>query len=60
MLALAPAAVIINLVGNALNGTGVALLQLRRAAEAVPFLLAALAIRAELEDLEQQHVDLVT
>ena len=33
-------------------------LQLGRAAKAVPFLLAALAIRAELEDLEQQHVDL--
>jgi len=58
-LALAPGAVIVNLAGNGLNGMGVALLQLGRAAEAVPFLLAALAIRAELEDLEQQHVDLV-
>jgi hypothetical protein len=37
---------------------GAALLQLGRAAEAVPFLLAALAIGAELEDLEQQYVDL--
>ena len=59
VLALAPGAVIVNLAGNGLNGMGVALLQLGRAAEAVPFLLAALAIRAELEDLEQQHVDLV-
>jgi hypothetical protein len=37
---------------------GAALLQLGRAAQAVPFLLAALAIRVELEDLEQQHIDL--
>ena len=59
MLALAPGAVIVNLAGNGLNGMGVALLQLGRAAQAVPFLLAALAIRAEIEDLEQQHVDLV-
>jgi tetratricopeptide (TPR) repeat protein len=59
VLALAPGAVIVNLAGNGLNGMGVALLQLGRAAKAVPFLLAALAIRAELEDLEQQHVDLV-
>ncbi len=59
VLALAPGAVIVNLAGNGLNGIGVALLQLGRAAEAVPFLLAALAIRAEIEDLEQQHVDLV-
>ena len=47
VLALAPGAVIVNLAGNGLNGMGVALLQLGRAAEAVPFLLAALAIRAE-------------
>ena len=59
VLALAPGAVIVNLAGNGLNGMGVALLQLGRAAQAVPFLLAALAIRAELGDLEQQHVDLV-
>ena len=59
VLALAPGAVIVNLAGNGLNGMGVALLQLGRAAQAVPFLLAALAIRAEIEDLEQQHVDLV-
>jgi quercetin dioxygenase-like cupin family protein/tetratricopeptide (TPR) repeat protein len=59
LLDLAPGAVIVNLAGNGLNGMGVALLQLGRAAQAVPFLLAALAIRAELEDLEQQHVDLV-
>jgi hypothetical protein len=58
VLALAPGAVIVNLAGNGLNGMGVALLQLGRAPQAVPFLLAALAIRAELEDLEQQHVDL--
>jgi hypothetical protein len=58
VLALAPGAGIVNLAGNGLNGMGAALLQLGRAAEAVPFLLAALAIRAELEDLEQQHVDL--
>jgi hypothetical protein len=58
VLALAPGAVIVNLAGNGLNGMGVALLQLGRAGQAVPFLLAALAIRAELEDLEQQHVDL--
>jgi tetratricopeptide (TPR) repeat protein len=50
VLALAPGAVIVNLAGNWLNG---------RAAQAVPFLLAALAIRAEIEDLEQQHIDLV-
>jgi tetratricopeptide (TPR) repeat protein len=59
VLALAPGAVIVNLAGNGLNGMGVALLQLGRAAEAVPFLLAALAIRAEIGDREQQHVDLV-
>jgi tetratricopeptide (TPR) repeat protein len=59
VLALAPGAVIVNLAGNALNGLGIALLQLGRAAEAVPFLLAALTIRAEIEDLEQQQVDLV-
>jgi tetratricopeptide (TPR) repeat protein len=58
VLALAPSTGIVNLAGNGLNGIGVALLQLGRAAEAVPFLLAALAIRAELGDLEQQHVDL--
>ena len=58
VLALAPGVGIVNLAGNGLNGMGVALLQLGRAAEAVPFLLAALAIRAELEDLEQQYVDL--
>jgi hypothetical protein len=58
VLALAPGAVIVNLAGNGLSGMGVALLQLGRAAEAVPFLHAALAIRAEIEDLEQQHVDL--
>ena len=58
VLALAPGAVIVNLAGNGLNGMGAALLQLGRAAQAVPFLLAALAIRAELEDLEQQYVDL--
>ena len=58
VLALAPGAGIVNLAGNGLNGMGAALLQLGRAAEAVPFLLAALAIRAELEDLEQQYVDL--
>ena len=57
-LALAPGARIINLAGNALNGMGVAMLQLGRAAEAVPFLLAALSIRAEIGDFEQQHVDL--
>ena len=51
--------VMVNLAGNGLNGMGVALLQLGRATQAVPFLLAALAIRAEIEDLEQQHVDLV-
>jgi hypothetical protein len=59
VLALAPGAVIVNLAGNGLNGMGVALLQLGRAAQAVPFLLAALAIRAEIEDLEQQHIDIV-
>jgi hypothetical protein len=59
VLALAPGAAIVNLAGNGLNGMGVALLQLGRAAQAVPFLLAALAIRAEIEDLEQQHIDLV-
>jgi hypothetical protein len=58
VLALAPGAGIVNLAGNGLNGMGAALLQVGRAAEAVPFLLAALAIRAELEDLEQQYVDL--
>jgi tetratricopeptide (TPR) repeat protein len=58
VLALAPGVGIVNLAGNGLNGMGAALLQLGRAAEAVPFLLAALAIRAELEDLEQQYVDL--
>jgi tetratricopeptide (TPR) repeat protein len=58
VLALAPGVGIVNLAGNGLNGIGVALLQLGRAAEAVPYLLAALAIRAELGDLEQQHVDL--
>jgi tetratricopeptide (TPR) repeat protein len=58
VLALAPGAVIVYLAGNGLNGMGVALLQLGRAPQAVPFLLAALAIRAVLEDLEQQHVDL--
>jgi tetratricopeptide (TPR) repeat protein len=58
VLALAPGVGIVNLAGNGLNGMGAALLQLGRAAEAVPFLLAALAIRAELEDLEQQQVDL--
>ena len=59
VLALAPGVEIVNLAGNGLNGMGVALVQLGRAAEAVPFLLAALAIRAEIQDLEQQHVDLV-
>lgn len=59
MLALAPGAAIVNLAGNALSGTGVALLQLGRPAEAVTFLLAALTIRAEIEDREQQHVNLV-
>jgi tetratricopeptide (TPR) repeat protein len=58
VLALAPGVGIVNLAGNGLNGMGAALLQLGRAAEAVPFLLAALAIGAELEDLEQQYVDL--
>jgi tetratricopeptide (TPR) repeat protein len=58
VLALAPGAGIVNLAGNGLNGMGAALLQLGRAAEAVPFLVAALAIRAELEDLAQQCVDL--
>jgi tetratricopeptide (TPR) repeat protein len=58
VLALAPGVGIVNLVGNGLNGMGAAPLQLGRAAQAVPFLLAALAIRGELEDLEQQHVDL--
>jgi hypothetical protein len=61
VLALAPGAVTVNLAGNGLNGMGAALLQLGRAAQAVPFLLAALAIRVELEDLEdleQQHIDL--
>ena len=57
-LALAPGARIINLAGNGLSGMGVAMLQLGRATEAVPFLLAALAIRAEIGDLEQQYVDL--
>ena len=52
VLALAPGAVIVNLAGNGLNGIGVALLQLGHASQAVPYLLAALAIRAELEDLE--------
>jgi hypothetical protein len=59
VLALAPGAVIVNLAGNGLNGMGVALLQLGRPAQAMPLLLAALAIRAETEDLEQQHIDLV-
>jgi hypothetical protein len=58
VLALAPGVGIVNLAGNGLNGMGAVRLQLGRAAEAVPFLLAALAIRAELEDLEQQYVDL--
>lgn len=58
VLALAPGAGIVNLAGNGLNGMGAALLQLGCAAQAVPFLLAALAIRAELDDLEQQYVDL--
>jgi tetratricopeptide (TPR) repeat protein len=58
-LALAPGAMIINLAGNALSGMGVAMLQLGRVADAVPYLLAALAIRTEIDDLEQQHVDLV-
>ncbi len=57
-LALAPGAMIINLAGNALNGMGVALLQLGAADQAVPYLLAALAVRANLGDLEQQDVDL--
>ena len=47
VLALAPGVGIVNLAGNGLNGMGVALLQLGRASQAVPFLLAALAIRAE-------------
>ena len=58
-LALAPGAMIINMAGNALSGVGVATLQLGHPAQAVPFLLGALAIRAEIGDLEQQHVDLV-
>jgi tetratricopeptide (TPR) repeat protein len=58
VLALAPGVGIVDLAGNGLNGMGAALLQLGRAAEAVPFLLAPLAIRAELEDLDQQYVDL--
>ena len=40
-LALAPGAMIINLAGNALNGMGVAMLQLDDVDQAVPFLLAA-------------------
>ena len=37
---------------------GVALLDLGRVDEAIPFLQAALSIRTEIDDLEQQHVDL--
>ena len=47
---------IVNLAGNGLNGMGVALLQLGRAAEAVPFLSPG--DPRGVEDLEQQHVDL--
>jgi tetratricopeptide (TPR) repeat protein len=57
-LAIAPGTGIVNLAGNALSGMGVALLDLGRIDEAVPFLHAALSIRTEIEDLEQQHVDL--
>jgi hypothetical protein len=57
-LAIAPGTGIVNLAGNALSGMGVALLDLGRVDEAIPFLQAALSIRTELDDLEQQHIDL--
>ena len=57
-LAIAPGTGIVNLAGNALSGMGVALLDLGRVDEAIPFLQAALSIRTEIDDLEQQHVDL--
>jgi len=37
---------------------GVALLDLGRVDEAIPFLQAPLSIRTEIDDLEQQHIDL--
>jgi tetratricopeptide (TPR) repeat protein len=57
-LAITPGTGIVNLAGNALSGMGVALLDLGRVDEAIPFLQAALSIRTEIDDLEQQHVDL--
>ena len=57
-LAIAPGTGIVNLAGNALSGMGVALLDLGRVDEAIPFLQAALSIRTEIDDLEQQHIDL--
>ena len=59
-LAIAPGTGIVNLAGNALSGgvMGVALLDLGRVDEAIPFLQAALSIRTEIDDLEEQHIDL--
>jgi tetratricopeptide (TPR) repeat protein len=57
-LALAPGTGIVNLAGNALSGMGVALLDLGQTDQATTLLQAALSIRTEIEDLEQQHVDL--
>ena len=37
---------------------GVAVLDLGRVDEAIPFLQAALSIRTEIDDLEEQHIDL--
>ena len=51
-LAIAPGTGIVNLAGNALSGMGVALLDLGRVDEAIPFLQAALSIRTEIDDLE--------
>ncbi|GAB3953733.1 hypothetical protein GCM10029976_094490 [Kribbella albertanoniae] len=59
VLGLAPAVGIVNLTGNGLSGLGVALLALGRTKESIPFLLGALGIRTEIEDVEQQHLDLV-
>ena len=53
-LAIAPGTGIVNLAGNALSGMGVALLDLGRVDEAIPFLQAALSIRTEIDDLEHQ------
>jgi tetratricopeptide (TPR) repeat protein len=57
-LAIAPGTGILNLSGNGLSGMGVALLGLDRPGEAIPLLNAALSIRTEIGDLEQQHIDL--